>query len=123
MNDIQNREDISVLINSFYLKVMTDPIIGHFFTETNFSLETHIPVMISFWESILFKVPSYSGNPMIKHIALNKIFRMQEQHFATWLVLWESNLHSHFTGPIAQEAIIRARSIAQIMEAKIGLTS
>ena len=33
MQDIENKQDIELLINEFYKKVMADPFIGPFFTK------------------------------------------------------------------------------------------
>ena len=71
--DILNREGIKMLVDSFYKKVLKDDIIGFIFTDTvEFIWEKHIPIMYDFWDSMLFHTAFYKGNPMLKHIALNK---------------------------------------------------
>ncbi len=71
--DIEDRKDIELLINSFYDKVKQDAIIGSFFTEVvQVNWEKHLPVMYNFWENIVFQTGSYNGNPMDKHLELNK---------------------------------------------------
>jgi hemoglobin len=71
--DIETAEDITRLVNSFYTKVINDVKIGYIFkTAANFSFEKHIPIMISFWETLIFGLAGYKGNPMLKHIELNK---------------------------------------------------
>ena len=118
--DIQNRDDLSRLVHEFYKKVVADPVIGPFFTRVvAFSWEEHIPVMISFWDSLLFGTASYKGNPMVKHIELNRAEKMEHVHFEQWLSLWEETIREHFSGPRADEVANRARSIASIMELKI----
>ena len=120
MPDIQTREDIALLVNEFYKKVIPDPLIGHFFTRVvHFSWEEHIPVMISFWESILLGGQSYKGNPMIKHMELDALYPMDPLHFDRWLYLWQTTVRELFTGKKATEAIDRAHSIAGIIKAKI----
>ncbi|MVN20783.1 group III truncated hemoglobin [Mucilaginibacter arboris] len=120
MKDIQNREDIMLLVNSFYTKAIADPLIGHFFTETNFSLEGHIPIMVSFWETVLLGGKSYHGNPMIKHFKLNDNYPMQKQHFERWLILWKETIYENFSGENADEALFRGKSIAQIIDYKVN---
>jgi len=120
MQDIQERADIELLVKRFYEKVMPDPLIGAFFTSVvHFSWEVHIPVMISFWESVLLGVQSYKGNPMVKHIELNALQRLEPAHFERWLALWEETVKTYYRGEKAQMAIDRAHSIAKIMQAKI----
>lgn len=66
--EIENRDDIRLLVESFYRKVIDDNIIGDIFRETLFfKWETHIPVMIDFWETMLLNTSKYKGNTMRAH--------------------------------------------------------
>jgi len=121
MNDIKNKEDIGLLVKTFYAKVMHDEVIGHFFTKVaTFSWDEHIPVMIDFWENILLDGTAYKGNPMTKHFSLNKLSPLQAQHFERWLLLWESTVHELFAGKVADTAIQRAKNIAALMLYKMN---
>lgn len=122
-NDIENIEDITTLVNAFYSKVIDDSTIGHIFKSVPyFSFEKHIPIMISFWETLLFGVASYKGNPMLKHIELNKTIPLNTEHFKQWLSLWEETVNVTFKGKNATEAIIKAKSIGCLIEHKINST-
>lgn len=120
MNDIQNRKDLQLIIENFYGAALADPLIGPVFKAANFELEAHIPVMVSFWETILFDVISYKGNPMLKHIALNQDVPLLPEHFERWMKIWSTVIQSNFEGPVAENAITRATSIAHLMEYKIN---
>lgn len=121
MRDIQNRDDIEFLIDEFYKKLIVDEVIGFFFTEVvQLDWEKHIPVMYDFWESILLGNSTYHGNPMLKHIELNKKEPMTTAHFERWLSYWESTIMENFEGTKAQEAVSRARQIGELMKSKIG---
>ena len=118
--DIASEADIHILIDTFYEKVIVDPIIGFIFTEViQLSWEKHIPIMYSFWGSILLDKHTYTGNPMLKHIDLDKKIALTPAHFDRWLQLWEENVTAHFAGAIADEAIKRARMIAPLMLHKV----
>ncbi|MFT3822955.1 MAG: group III truncated hemoglobin [Chitinophagaceae bacterium] len=120
MNDIQTTEDIAQLVNRFYSKVVEDPLIKHFFTTVaHFSWEVHIPIMVTFWDSVLLGAATYKGQPMDKHFALHKLSAMEHTHFERWLQLWEQTVNENFSGPIAADAVARAKSIARIMELKL----
>lgn len=120
MTDISTRAHIEVLVDEFYKKVITDPVIGFIFTDVvKLSWEKHIPVMYSFWGTMLLGENTYKGNPMVKHMELDKLTTLTPQHFNRWLELWIATVQEHFAGPKAQEAIDRARSIAGIMLYKI----
>jgi hemoglobin len=121
LKDISSETDVKHLLDSFYKKVIADPVIGFIFTEViALSWEKHMPIMYSFWTSLLLGPNTYAGNPMIKHIELNQKTPLTKEHFERWLTLWESTVHENFSGPKADEAISRAKSISGIMQFKIG---
>ena len=122
MQDILDKKDIESLIDKFYKKVIADEIIGYFFTSViTLSWGKHIPIMISFWDTILFGTQSYKGNPMTKHIALSKLSPIENAHFERWMTLWKETINENFYGEKAQEAIDRAQTIALTMQYKINL--
>lgn len=116
---IKDQEDIRFLVIEFYNQALADLVIGPVFKAANFSLEAHIPVMVKFWETILLDVVTYKGNPMLKHIALNKEVPLKGEHFERWMKIWEETIRTHFEGPVADQAISRASSIGQLMQYKI----
>ncbi|MEQ7801446.1 group III truncated hemoglobin [Pedobacter sp. ASV1-7] len=119
MKDIAHREDIQYLVETFYKTALADPLIGPVFTAAKFNLESHIPTMVSFWETILFDVITYQGNPMLKHLNLNRSVPLLPAHFERWMKIWRATINNKFEGPLAEKAIIRATSIGQLMEYKI----
>ena len=122
--DIEDNRDIEFLIDAFYKKVIEDDLIGPFFTEViKLDWEKHIPVMNDFWETVLFSRMKYKGDPMLKHIELNKIKVLKAEHFDRWLQLWKNTINSHFDGKTASEAIRRAENIAQLMQVKLSSKS
>lgn len=113
-HDIIDREDVVLLVNSFYYKVQESPILGFIFNDiAKLNWEEHLPRMHSFWASALFNEQSFSGNPMRKHIALSKITPMTEVQFNEWLTLFYQTVDEHFTGKKADEAKARASNIAR----------
>lgn len=119
-NDIGQREDIVLLVNSFYDKVKADTTIGHIFNNiAKVNWELHLPIMYDFWESMLLDGRSYSGNPMVKHIALNKTFPLTSDHFSVWLKLFYQTVDELYSGSKADEAKKRGAQIALLMQHKI----
>ena len=123
MKDITQQEDIQYLVETFYNKALADKVIGPVFAAAQFSLEQHIPVMVRFWETILLDVVSYKGNPMLKHIAMNKTIPLKPEHFESWLNIWKDTVNSKFSGLCAQQAVNRAEGIARLMQYKIDQSS
>ncbi|MFM2362997.1 MAG: hypothetical protein RLZZ316_1899 [Bacteroidota bacterium] len=119
-HDIQTAADIQLLVDSFYKQVLPDPLIGYIFADiAQLSWEKHIPIMYQFWGSILLGKGTYEGNPMSPHIALDKKVKLEPAHFKRWLQLWEATVQEHFNGPVATDAIKRAKNIAALMQYKI----
>jgi len=118
--DITNRSDIDLLVNAFYQKALKDSTIGYIFTEvSNINLEEHLPMICLFWESILLDKKGYKGNPMLKHIELNRKEKLTSVHFDRWIELWEASVKEYFTGKVAEKAVSQAKSIKVLMMYKI----
>jgi len=120
MRDIIDRTDVSFLIDTFYKKVVTDKIIGSFFTDViKLDWDRHIPVMIDFWETVLFGGYKYKGNPMLVHMELHKKKALKAEHFERWTKLWAQTIQDHFEGKIASKAIERANTVSQVIMMRI----
>lgn len=121
MKDITSREDVEILVNKFYDKVIKDDVIGFFFTDVaKIELNKHLPKMYNFWESILLGNPVYEGNPMRVHFPINEVAALEERHFNRWLQIWEETIHENFEGQNTETAIARALNIARIMHHKMA---
>jgi len=117
--DIKSPEDIELLITGFYKKALLDPEIGHFFTTViPLNLETHIPKICLFWESILFGNTQYAGNPMQVHQQIHNLSEINTEHLNRWLQLFTNEVDKHFIGKTADLAKTKARSIATVMQIK-----
>lgn len=120
MTDIENRQDIAKLVNSFYETVKTDPVIGHFFTEVvHVHWDEHLPKMYDFWESIVFGSGNFKGNPMARHFQISQIAPIETTHFNHWLKLWTENADRLFAGQNTEQIKQRAQNIAGLMDYKI----
>lgn len=122
MNDISNKIDLEKLVKAFYERATKDNLIGHYFTSVvPIDWDRHIPVIVSFWSNILFSSGEYKGGMMYKHMNLNYLSAFEEEHFDRWLALWSEMVDRFFVGPQAEEVKFRAKSIAVIMQAKLGV--
>lgn len=118
--DIENRDDIVVLINTFYEKVKKDKVIGYIFNDVaKVNWEKHLPVMYNFWENVIFFTGSYTGNPMTAHKQLNQKTRLNADHFQEWIKLFTKTVDELFEGDKAELTKQRAVSIATVMQIKI----
>ena len=119
--DLSNREDVELLVDTFYDKVKANATIGFIFNDiAKVDWKNHLPRMYSFWASILLGEHSFSGNPMDKHIQLSKIATMTDIEFSEWLNIFAQTTDELFEGEKAEEAKKRATNIARLMLHKIN---
>ncbi len=123
MGDIETREDIELLIDRFYDKILADMIIGFIFSDiAKIDLDKHKPVICDFWETVLFNKAVYKrgGEVMNVHKELNKKIPLKKGHFTRWLFLFSSTVDELFAGKCAEFAKERANSIAALMQKRIA---
>ena len=117
--DIFDRQDIKLLIDTFYEKVKSDPVIGYIFNDiARVDWPRHLPVMYDFWEFLLLSGKNYTGNPIQKHFDLHEKHPLRAEHFDRWLALFLSAVDDLFSGPVADEAKNRATGIAGVWKPK-----
>ncbi len=120
--DIRNRDDIEVLINTFYQKVIDDALLSPVFTDVvKINWVNHLPVMYDFWENTLFYTGNYDGNPLDTHRRLHQMTTLTTAHFKQWNLLFEISVDELFEGEKASLAKQRAVSIAAVMQGNIQL--
>lgn len=111
--DIQTRADCERLVRAFYGRALEDPLIGWIFTDVaHLDLEAHLPVVASFWETVLLGAQTYRGGTFAPHAALHARIGLRPGHFERWLDLWGATVDERFAGPRAQAAKAHARRVA-----------
>ena len=104
-SDIETREDCEQLVRTFYSRALHDEIIGFIFTDVaKLDVEAHVPVIASFWETLLLGAQTYSGGAFHPHAALHAKVELKAGHFDRWLALWYETVDEHFAGPRAEAA-------------------
>lgn len=116
-SDIVGIEEIKLMVQRFYEKVNADELLAPLFAHVNW--EKHLPVMYSFWESVLLGTGGYNGNTMKVHQDFHQHSPLNEQNFERWLQLFNANINEFFEGEKAELARQRALSIATVMRMKL----
>lgn len=118
--DIESRKDIVGVLDAFYSKVFSDPVIGYFFTEVvPLDLEKHIPLIADFWESVVLQTRPYGRNLLQIHRNIHELSPIRKQHLDRWVALFTQTVEERYEGPNASLMIQRARSIATILQMKL----
>lgn len=116
--ELRSRQDLVELLDAFYEKVKTDPLIGPIFIEVaKVHWEEHLPKIYDFWDTLLFGAENYRGRPFPPHIPLN----LKVEHFERWLGLFFQTVDEKFEGLKANEIKHRALNIGRNFLANIRL--
>ena len=112
---LNTREDIELLVQTFYSKVMQDEILIPFFQHLDFN--SHLPKMVDFWCFVLIGTTGYTTNVIEKHLHMP----LQNDHFDHWINLFNQTLDELFVGENAETAKQRALVIAWTTKSKLNL--
>jgi hemoglobin len=118
VQDISSEQDIKKLVDSFYEKVNSDPLLGPVFNEVaKIDWDEHLPKMYTFWSTLLFRTMTYRGQPLPKHLVLP----VKQEHFERWISLFCATVDELFSGDKAKEAKNYALSIADTFQTRMGI--
>lgn len=120
--DIQTRNDLYLIVEEFYKKLLVNKELKHFFIKFNSpeTLKAHLSILVDFWDNVLFYSGTYQKNAMKPHLEMNLITPIKKEHFKIWLMLFNESVDNHFIGENATVIKNRALSIATVMELKVG---
>ncbi len=116
--DIETREDLELLLGEFYKIAVADSEIGHHFAEID--LAAHLPVIVDFWEKVLFGKPVYFGNPLAVHQILHEKSPLKLEHFQRWFEIFSQTVDKLFAGETADNAKLRAKMIAHSLNQNLN---
>jgi hemoglobin len=121
MNDIETREDIIVVMRTFYDKLLADDSINFYFTkvtDVHHHLEEHFELLATFWEQSLFMKGGYFNNMFQIHKDINEKHSFTKEHFDAWLKHLYETIDADFKGKNAEQMKTNALSMATIMQIK-----
>ncbi len=112
--EIESRDDVSVLVRTFYAKIRKEETLGPIFNGIVEDWEEHLEKLTDFWESSLLFARKYYGNPMLAHISVDEKMdnTVEMAHFGIWLNLWYQTLDEYFEGEVAERARANARRMS-----------
>ena len=113
---IADRKDVSLLVRTFYAKIRKHDLLGPIFNQAIPAdhWEVHLEKLTDFWETNLFAVAKFKGNPMQAHRNVDRAnqYKIEMDHFGHWLQLWFETIDELFTGDLADRAKRAARKMA-----------
>ena len=121
MRDIKNRDDLVMLMDAFYSRMLKDVEVGYIFTDVaKLNLEHHLPLLADFWNNALFHSGGYKNNVVQIHKDLNEKETLTPEHFKRWLLLLGETIDDNFIGEVAEKMKLRASQVGMTIQAKLG---
>jgi hemoglobin len=114
---IENRDDVSLLVHQFYAKIRADEEIGFYFNTMISDWDAHLEKLTDFWETNLFAIRKYKGNPHAVHNEVDEHFggKITANEFGIWLNHWFQTIDEHFEGENADTLKRRARKMSTFL--------
>ncbi|MBW3468710.1 group III truncated hemoglobin [Arthrospiribacter ruber] len=117
--DIVHRDDVSLLVRSFYAKVRRHETLGPIFNGKIEDWDSHLERLTDFWEMVILNSGPGAGkfNPVPVHKEVDRFTQnsITQAHFGNWLELWFSTLDTYFYGTNTDFAKEHARRMAHIL--------
>lgn len=121
--DLATRADVESLLRRFYGRVLVDDVLAVPFADIReHGLDSHLPVMCDFWETVLFRAGLYRGSALRPHQSVYDRHRLCATDFLRWLSLWNETIDQMFAGPVADHAKVQATRIARAMHHRLTST-
>jgi len=111
--DIENRDDVRLLVHTFYERIRADVYLGPIFNKHVGDWPHHLEHLTDFWEGNLFLKQIFKGRPLQKHFQVDRAegYTISEQHFGVWLNHWVQTVDDLYEGERAENAKFKARKI------------
>ncbi len=121
LGDLTDRADVEALLRRFYGQVLVDDVLADAFEEILAKgLESHLPVMCDFWETVLFRAGLYRGSALQVHRMVHDRHSLAGEHFLRWLGVWTATVDQMYRGPRAHQAKVQATRIARAMHRRLN---
>ena len=115
--EIENRDDVALLVTTFYEEIRKNDEIGFYFNRTITDWPAHMEKLTDFWEMNLFGGREYTGNPIEAHNHVDDQFeqKITPETFGIWLNIWFATIDELFEGENAEILKRRARKMSTFL--------
>ena len=121
MKDILNTDDLYLLVDDFYKKLLIDNRISYIFTDVvKIKLEEHLPILVTFWSQVILGTGGYSNNLTQIHLDVNLKEHLSPELFTIWLDHFYTAVDENFMGENSEKIKTQALSLATILKIKIA---
>ena len=121
MNDIQTQDDLYLLVDEFYKKLLSDDSISYIFTEVvKIKIEEHLPILVTFWSQAILGTGGYTNNLTQIHLDIDRKEHLTPELFTIWLNHFYTTVDENFMGEKSEKIKTQALSLATILKIKIA---
>ena len=121
MKDIQTAEEILLVVDEFYKKLLADEKISYIFTDVvKIKLEEHLPILVTFWSQAILGTGGYVNNLTQIHLDINAKSYLSKELFEIWLDHFEAAINENFEGFNCERMKNQAHNLSTIMQIKIA---
>lgn len=121
MPDIQTQNDLYLIVDEFYKKLLSDKRISYIFTDVvKIKIEEHLPILVTFWSQGILGTGGYTKNLTQIHLDINEKEYLSPELFTIWLTHFNDSVDENFKGQKAEQIKTQALSIATVMQIKIS---
>jgi len=121
MNDIQNQDDLYLIVNEFYIKLLADEKMSYIFTDVvKIKIEEHLPILVTFWSQAILGTGGYFNNLTQIHLDVNAKSYLSKELFDIWLIHFDSAINENFEGFNCERMKNMAHDLSTIMQIKIA---
>jgi hemoglobin len=119
-----NAENIAILVQRFYPKVLKDEILAPFFIEKlgedieSKAWKEHLALLTEFWKFVALGYENYEGSPLLPHFDISGLSR---EAFVRWLEVFYSTLDSIYTEQASEYFKEKSQTIADNFMRKLSL--
>lgn len=121
MQDIKNQDDLYLLVDEFYKKLLSDNLISYIFTDVvKIKIEEHLPILVTFWSQAILGTGGYTRNLTQIHLDVNTKEYLSPELFKIWLNHFYAATDENFKGEKAEQIKTQALNIATVLQIKIA---
>ena len=121
MKDIQTQQDLYLLVDQFYKKLLSDHAISYIFTDVvKIKIEEHLPILVTFWSQAILGTGGYTNNLTQIHLDIDKKEHLTPEMFTIWLNHFYTTVDIYFFCPNAEKIKTQALSLSTILQIKIA---
>lgn len=121
MNDVLNQDNLYLIVDEFYKRLLADEKISYIFTDiVKIRLEEHLPILVTFWSQAILGTGGYFNNLTQIHLDVDLKSHLSKELFDVWLIHFEAAINENFKGLNCERMKNMAHNLSTIMQIKIA---